>query len=34
MSVPDPFNRFHEIKQNSAIAYQIQLQFFGLEDKS
>ena len=26
MSVPDPFNLFHEIKHNSAIAYQIQLE--------
>ena len=27
MSVPDSFNRFHEIKLNSTITYQIQLEF-------
>ena len=27
MSVPDPFNRFHELNHNSAIAYEIQLEF-------
>ena len=34
MSVPDPLNRFHEIKLNSAITYQIQLEFLDQKEKA
>ena len=33
MSVPDPFNENHEMKYNSAITYQNQLEFWDQNTK-